>query len=50
MTHRYARRKPSSTGSLDLTLLPWTQRRSLAVDLFLSLNDRITEIGGRYHG
>ena len=50
MAHRYARRKPSTTGLLDLTLLQWTKRRSLAVDLLLSLTDRIAEIGGRHHG
>ena len=50
MTHRYARRKPSTTGSLDLTLLRWTKLRSLAVDLNISLSDRIAELGGATHG
>ena len=50
MAHRYARRKPSTTGSLDLTLLRWTKGRSLTVDMRISLNDRIAEIGGAHHG
>ena len=37
-------------GRLILALLTWTRRRSLAVDLNISLNDRIAEIGGRHHG
>ena len=42
--------RPSTKGPLDLTLLPWTKRRSLAVDLHISLNDRIAEIlGGAHH-
>ena len=39
-----------STTGLDLTLLPWNRRRSLAVDMNISLNDRIREIGGDQHG
>ena len=44
-------RSPSSMGAFDLTALPWTRRRSLAVDLLLSLSDRIAEIQwGVRHG
>ena len=52
ITHmkRLHNRRPSTTGPLDLTLLPWTRRRSLAVDLLLSLSDRVAEIGGAIHG
>lgn len=43
---RHSNRRPTTTGPLGLTLLAWTPRRSLAVDLFLSLNDRIAEMRG----
>ena len=41
--------RPFTTGLIDLTLLPWTKRRSLTVDMQTSLSDRIAEIGGRHH-
>jgi|GEM_PF-1523703 len=45
----HSNRRPSTTGPIDLTALPWTRRRSIAVDILVSLNDRIREIGGAHH-